>query len=118
MSNPDELSILIAGNILPRFLHALRRYHPWVWFFSEGSRKSTRVIRFVETFKFILTSLFVTTVLYDINYPSAETCSNLNYQPSACLASPSNICQRHRSVCIITHLIYALFVLLQEIHLF
>ena len=91
MSNPDELSILIAGNILPRFLHALRRYHPWVWFFSEGSRKSTRVIRFVETFKFILTSLFVTTVLYDINYPSAETCSNLNYQPSACLASPSNI---------------------------
>ena len=88
---PEDLSILIAGNMLPRFLHALRRYHPWVWFLSEGSRKSTRVMRFVITFKFLLTSLFVTTVLYDINYPSAETCSKLNLQPIACLATPSNI---------------------------
>ena len=68
----EELSILVAGNMLPRFLHALYRYHPWVWFFSEGSRKSTRVMRFVITFKFLLTSLFVTTVLYDINYPSLK----------------------------------------------
>ena len=87
----EDLSILIAGNILPRFLHALRRHHPWLWFFFEGSRKSTRVMRFVITFKFVLTSLFVTTVLYDINYPSAETCSNLNHQASACKGSPSNI---------------------------
>ena len=87
----EELSIFMAGNLLPRFLHALRRYHPWVWFFSEGSRKSTRVMRFVMTFKFLLTSLFVTTVLYDINYPSAEVCTNLNHQQSACLATPPNI---------------------------
>ena len=87
----EEISILIAGNMLPRYLHALRRFHPWVWFFSEGSRKSTRVMRFVTTFKFLLTSLFVTTVLYDINYPSAEICSNLNLQSTACLATPSNI---------------------------
>ena len=86
-----ELSILVAGDMLPRFLHALRRYHPWVWFFSEGSRKNTRVMRFVITFKFLLISLFVTTVLYDINYPSAETCTKLNRQPTACLATPSNI---------------------------
>ena len=91
VSKPEDLSILIAGNMLPRFLHALRRYHPWVWFFSEGSRKTTRVIRFVETFKFQLTSLFVTTVLYDINNPSPQICSNFNIHPSACLATPSNI---------------------------
>ena len=90
----EELSILIAGNMLPRFLHALYRYHPWVWFFSEGSRKSTRVMRFVETYKFLLTSVFVTTVLYDINYPSPQTCSNLDYQRTACLTSPSNILTR------------------------
>ena len=91
MSKPEEFSILIAGNMFPRLLDALRRYHPWVWFFSEGSRKSTRVIRFVITFKFLLTSLFVTTVLYDINYPSAETCANLNHQPSTCLKSRANV---------------------------
>ena len=91
MSKPEEVSILIAGNLLPRFLHALRRYHPWVWFFSEGSRKSTRVMRFVMTFKFILTSLFITTVLYDINYPSAQECLGFNNLASACLKTPSNI---------------------------
>ena len=94
MSKPEELSILVAGNMLPRFLHALRRYHPWVWFFSEDSRKSTRVMRFVITFKFLLTSFFVTTVLYDINYPSADTCTKLNRQPTACLGTPSNILTR------------------------
>ena len=86
-----ELSILVAGDILPRFFHALYRYHPWVWFFSEGSQKSTRVVRFVTTFKFLLTSLFVTTVLYDINYPSPQTCLDFNSHASECLATPSNI---------------------------
>ena len=110
MPKPEELSILIAGNMLPRFFHALRRNHPWEWFFSEGSRKNTRVMRFVITFKFLLTSLFVTTVLYDINYPSAETCLKLNLQPTASLATLTSL-QRHRSDCMTTHPIFVSFVL-------
>ena len=91
VSKPEELSILIGGNMLPRFVHALRGYHPWLWFFSEGSRKTTRVIRFVMTFKFLMTSIFVTTVLYDINNPSPQKCFDLSNQKAACLGTSSNI---------------------------
>lgn len=89
--NSEELSTLTSGSMLPHFLHALRRYHPRVWFFAEGSRKFPRYIRFLISFMFILTSLFVTTILYDINYLSTMMCPQFNLKASACLGTPPNI---------------------------
>lgn len=86
-----EISLLIGGTFLPRFLHALHRYHPWIWFFSEGSLVTTRVIRFVITFKFIMTSVFITTVLYGIYYPTTNICPDFNNNASECAAVPSKV---------------------------
>ena len=75
---------------IPRFLDALRRYHPWVWFFTGVSRVRTRALRFLPTFKYILTSIFLSTILFDFYYP-ASSCADFNKNPLACVTAPAKL---------------------------
>ena len=77
--------------MMSRFSLALRRYHPLIWFFAEPSLVSTRLSRFLITFEFVLTSIFVTTVFYDIYYPSDSACNSFSISASECLAATSKV---------------------------
>ena len=72
-------------------LDSLYRFHPWLWFFSEASLVNTRVVRFVMSFYFILTSVFISTVLYGVYYPVANSCASFNGHGAECLQVPSTI---------------------------
>ena len=72
-------------------LDSLRRFHPWLWFFSEASLVNTRVARFIMSFYFILTSVFVSTVLYGVYYPVTNPCASFNGHGAECLQVPSPI---------------------------
>ena len=81
----------MGGSLLPRMLDSLRRFHPWLWFFSDASLVNTRVVRFVTSFHFILTSVFVSTVLYGVYYPVTNSCASFNGRGVECLQVPSTI---------------------------
>ena len=83
--------MLVGGSLLPRMLDSLRRYHPWLWFFSEASLVNTRVVRFVTSFHFILSSVFISTVLYSVYYPVNNSCASFNGRGLECLQVPSPI---------------------------
>ena len=54
------------------------------------SRVRTRALRFLSTFKYFLTSIFVSTILFDLFYP-ASTCSTFNMNPYECSSAPSRL---------------------------
>ena len=83
--------MLVGGSLLPRMLDSLRRFHPWLWFFSEASLVNTRVVRFLMSFYFILTSVFISTVLYGVYYPVTNSCASFNGRGVECLQVPSPI---------------------------
>ena len=89
-SNRTEMSLLVGGHAIPRFLRALRAFHPLLWFFSNRSMQKTRVIRFITTCKALLLTIFISTILFSIYFPSNSVCST-HTDPGTCLSVPSKI---------------------------
>ena len=90
----DHVSLLYGGNLIPRYLRALQSYHPYLWFFSNRSLQKTRVMRFLATCKAILLTIFISTVFFDVYFPSSSLCS-VHTSAASCLQVPSKILSGH-----------------------
>jgi hypothetical protein len=87
----QRFSVVVGGQLIPRLFRALVHFHPYVWMFSNRSMQKTRVIRFMTTFKSILLSIFISTVFFNVFYPSDSICSAYNYDLESCLSLPSKL---------------------------
>lgn len=88
----NQLSVMVGGTLLPRFLQAVVRFHPLVWFFADSSMEKTRVLRFMTLFKTVLCTIFISTVFFSVYYPVDSTCVTLSETSAEeCLAAPSRI---------------------------
>ena len=57
-------NLLVSGNIIVRFMHAVMRYHPYLCFFVGRSMVHTRTLRFLLLCKSLMVSLFTSTLIF------------------------------------------------------
>ena len=57
-------NLLVSGNFLVRFIHAVMRYHPYLCFFVGRSMVHTRTLRFLLLCKSLMVSLFSSTLIF------------------------------------------------------